>query len=114
MREFPFRDYGRSNVWYVNTGLYYWRSTMSSTIDDRIAVEPVAIRAWSENRTVYIELHDDRVISFPAHKFTRLASASQEQLAAVRIRAQGCALRWDDIDEDISVDGIVRGLFESD
>jgi hypothetical protein len=87
---------------------------MSSTIADQVSAEPVAIRAWSENRSIYIELHDDRVISFPAHKFTRLANASQEQLATVRIRAQGSALRWDDLDEDISVEGIVRGIFEAD
>ena len=87
---------------------------MSSTIANQVSAEPVAIRAWSENRCIFIELHDDRVISFPAHKFTRLANASQEQLSAVRIRAQGSALRWDDIDEDISVDGILRGFFQSD
>ena len=87
---------------------------MSTIVADSIVIEPVAIRAWSENRQIYIELHDDRVISFPAHKFSRLANASQEQLSAVRVRAEGSALRWDEVDEDISVFGIVQGIFEAD
>lgn len=86
---------------------------MSSMVIDRIKVEPVALRAWVENRTIFIELHDERVISFPDHKFNRLKSASDHDLSAVRVRAQGSALRWDAIDEDISVEGIVLGWFEA-
>lgn len=41
-------------------------------------------------------------------------TASDDDLNKVRIRAQGSALRWDDIDEDVSVAGIVEGLFEED
>ncbi len=87
---------------------------MSSTVRDCITVEPAAIRAWAENGHIFIELHDERVISFPSHKFTRLSTATPEQLAAVRVRAEGSALRWDEIDEDISIDGIMRGIFELD
>jgi len=87
---------------------------MSITAAEKIGVEPVAIKAWVENRTVFVALHDDRVFSFPDHKFSRLKAASDENLARVRIRAQGSALRWDEIDEDLSVEGIVLGIFEED
>lgn len=88
---------------------------MNSTVIERVLrVEPVAVDAWVENRVVHVTLYDDRVISFPAHKFSRLKAASDEALGRVRIRAQGSALRWDEIDEDISVEGIVQGLFEED
>ncbi len=87
---------------------------MSSIAIDRLAIEPVALRAWAADGHVFVELHDERVISFPAHKFTRLSGATPEQLSAVRVRAEGSALRWDEIDEDISVEGIVRGVFELD
>jgi hypothetical protein len=88
---------------------------MSTTIiERRLRVEPVAVNAWVENRIVHVSLYDDRVISFPAHKFTRLKAANDEALSKVRIRAQGSALRWDEIDEDVSVEGIVEGLFEED
>jgi hypothetical protein len=87
---------------------------MSSIEADRLVIEPAALRAWAENGRVFVELHDERVISFPAHKFSRLSTATPGQLAAVRVRAEGSALRWDEIDEDISVEGIVRGIFELD
>lgn len=87
---------------------------MSSIVANHVFTEPAALRAWAENGRVFIELHDEREISFPAHKFTRLAAATPKQLAAVRVRAEGSALRWDEIDEDISVEGIVRGIFELD
>lgn len=87
---------------------------MNSITADRISIEPIAIRSWAEEYHIFIELYDDRIISFPARKFTRLASASKEQLAAVRLRAEGTALRWDELDEDISVLGILQGIFEAD
>lgn len=37
-----------------------------------------------------------------------------EQLAAIRLRAEGSALRWDELDEDISISGLLQGVFEAD
>ncbi len=39
-------------------------------------------------------------------------SASDEQLKQVIVRLNGYALRWEEIDEDITVPGIVAGNFE--
>ncbi|HBA89195.1 MAG TPA: DUF2442 domain-containing protein [Geobacter sp.] len=74
-------------------------------------VEPAAIRAWAENRTVYVELTDGRIIGFPASRFPLLAQATDEQLKEVKIRLNGFALRWECLDEDITVPGIVAGNF---
>lgn len=71
-----------------------------------------AIRAWSENRRIYIELNDTRIVSFPAERFSRLKTASQEQLDTVTLRLGGTALRWEQIDEDLTVEGVVSGSFE--
>jgi hypothetical protein len=86
----------------------------SILLEQLVLVEPVAVRAWVENRQILIELHDDRIISFPARKFSRLKNASDDLLAKVRVRAQGSALRWDALDEDITVEGIMQGFFEED
>lgn len=83
-------------------------------LEHMVQVEPVAVKAWVKNRQVFIELHDDRTISFPARKFSRLKNAADDLLSQVRVRAQGSALRWDALDEDILVEGIVRGFFEED
>jgi len=86
---------------------------MSATITEKeISVEPAAIRAWAEGRRIFIELTDSRIISFPADRFKRLKSASDEQLKQVTVRLNGYALRWEEIDEDITVPGIVAGNFE--
>jgi hypothetical protein len=86
---------------------------MNTTINEaRISVEPAAVRAWVEGRTIYIELHDGRIIGFPADRFRRLAAASEAELSAVRIELNGYALRWEEIDEDLTVPGIVAGRFQ--
>jgi len=68
-----------------------------------------AVRAWASRRKVWIELEDGREIGFPADKFPRLAAAADDLLARVRIEARGTALRWEELDEDLSVDGILAG-----
>lgn len=74
--------------------------------------EPAAIRAWAEGRTIYIELTDGRLIGFPADRFRILSGASDEQLKEVDLRLDGYALRWETLDEDITVPGIVAGRFQ--
>jgi hypothetical protein len=77
-----------------------------------LVTESAAIRAWAEARVIHIELHDGRTIAFPADRFRRLAAASDEQLAEVEVEVNGFALRWENLDEDITVPGIVAGRFE--
>ena len=61
---------------------------------------------------VYLELSDGRIIGFPAARFKRLSEATDEQLAHVTLELDGYALRRDEIDEDITVPGIVAGRFQ--
>ena len=83
-------------------------------IADEVEVrqEPVACRAWTEQRTIFIELHDGRIIGFPASRFRRLREATNEELSEVKVEVNGFALRWENLDEDITVPGIVNGRFE--
>ena len=86
---------------------------MSTIIDETpVAVEPAAVRAWVDRRTVFVELHDGRIVGFPASRFRLLAAATDEQLAKVRVEVNGYALRWEELDEDITVPGIVAGRFQ--
>ncbi len=85
--------------------------TITST-EPSLATEPVAIRAWSEERMIYIELHDGRIVGFPADRFRILSKASDAELAQVTIELNGFALRWKSLDEDITVPGIVAGRFQ--
>ena len=82
------------------------------TIVENESVEPAAIKAWTENRTVFVELTDGRIIGFPADRFRILSTATEEQLKDVSIRLNGFALRWESLDEDITIPGIVAGNFQ--
>ncbi len=85
---------------------------MNTSSAEKETVEPAAVRAWAEKRTVYVELTDGRIIGFPADRFKLLAAASDEQLQEVTLRLNGFALRWENLDEDITVPGIVAGNFQ--
>ena len=74
--------------------------------------EPAAMRVWTEKRTIYIELTDGRIIGFPADRFKILKKASTKRLEEVSLRLNGFALRWEKLDEDITVPGIVAGNFQ--
>jgi hypothetical protein len=81
-------------------------------VDANLIAEPIALNVWSKGRSIFIELTDGRTISFPADRFKILAKASDEQLQEVQIRLNGYALRWENLDEDITVKGILAGNFQ--
>lgn len=84
----------------------------STTLNNITTTEPLAINAWVKERMVYIELTDFRIIGFPADRFKILSKAKDEELAEVKIRLNGYALRWDNLDEDLTVKGILEGNFQ--
>ena len=73
--------------------------------------ETVAVRCWVEARRVCLELADGRFVSFPAEKYPLLAKAPQNLLKKLKLRLNGLALRWEELDEDIWVDDAVSGRF---
>jgi hypothetical protein len=86
---------------------------MSTTsVEKEVEVEPAAIRVWTEGRMIFVELTDGRIIGFPASRFKTLKNATDEQLKEVAVRLNGYALRWESLDEDITVPGIVAGNFQ--
>ena len=75
-------------------------------------IEPTALRAWAQDRYIFLELTDGRIVGFPADRFSILRSATNEQLKHVSLRLNGYALRWESLDEDITVPGVVAGRFQ--
>ena len=74
--------------------------------------ESVAIRAWAEKRLIYLKLTDGRIFGFPADCFRILGQASEDQLKKVQVEVDGHALRWEELDEDLTVAGVVAGRFQ--
>ena len=80
-------------------------------METELTKETAAVRCWVEDRRVWLELADERLVSFPASKYPLLANAAQVQLEKVTLRVHGLALRWEELDEDIWVDDAVCGRF---
>ena len=60
--------------------------------------------------TITAELVDGRTISVPLAWSWRLSEATTEQRSEFEIIGSGTGIRWPDLDEDISVDGMLHGV----
>ncbi len=83
-----------------------------STSHSTPATDAKAVRVWVDRRTVWIALEDGRTVGVPADKFRLLRDATEESLANVKIEARGKALRWEDLDEDLTIEGILAGRWQ--
>jgi len=72
-------------------------------------LEVQATKAWIEGHTVCIQLADGREIRFPTAKNRRLHQAPAAKLANIELICDGTGLHWPDLDEDLSVQGILEG-----
>jgi Protein of unknown function (DUF2442) len=68
-----------------------------------------ATKVWVEGGWVCVRLADGREVRFPAEKNRRLRNASPEALARVELICDGTGIHWPDLDEDLSVAGIIEG-----
>ncbi len=56
-----------------------------------------------------VDLNDGRSLSVPLAWFPRLVHANQEERNNWRIIGRGEGIHWEDIDEDISIEGLLAG-----
>ncbi len=68
-----------------------------------------ALAACVKSDFVCLRLEDGREIGFPASKNRRLREATPAQLANIEIICKGTGLHWPDLDEDLSILGILEG-----
>jgi hypothetical protein len=59
--------------------------------------------------TLSVDLSDGRTISVPLSWFPRLFHASREERHNWRLIGKGQGIHWEDIDEDVSVEGLLAG-----
>lgn len=76
---------------------------MSTSIPD----EPRAVTVKTTNDRLVIDLEDGRTLSVPLSWFPRLTSATAEQLADHRLIGGGIGITWPELDEDLSVRGLL-------
>lgn len=71
--------------------------------------EHLALRVWFEEGFICVELTDGRQVKTPLAIYPRLANATPEQRARFEVSGSGYGIHWPEIDEDLSVRGIVLG-----
>ncbi len=59
--------------------------------------------------TLSVDLSDGRTISVPLEWFSRLVHATVEERNNWRLIGKGHGIHWEDIDEDIKVNGLLAG-----
>jgi hypothetical protein len=59
--------------------------------------------------TLTVELRDGRTLSVPLAWFPRLVHASPAERDNWRLIGKGHGIHWEDLDEDISIEGLLAG-----
>lgn len=59
--------------------------------------------------TLTAKLSDGRAISVPLAWYPRLVHATEEERANWRLIGRGKGIHWPDLDEDVSVEGLLAG-----
>lgn len=80
---------------------------------EKAATEPRAKAARYDRKTkrVLVELENGCTFAFPARMAEGLEHASDADLASVEILGRGYGLHWEALDVDLSIPGLLAGLF---
>jgi hypothetical protein len=70
---------------------------------------PNAIDVTVSEETLSVDLNDGRTVSVPLAWFPELIHAAPEERNNWRLIGKGQGIHWEDIDEDISVEGLLAG-----
>jgi Protein of unknown function (DUF2442) len=70
---------------------------------------PNAERITVSDDALTVELSDGRAVSVPLTWFPRLVHATTDERAHWRLIGRGQGIHWEDLDEDISVEGLLAG-----
>ena len=72
-----------------------------------IRIEPLAVDVAFVGDALHVRLADGREVSAPLEWFPRLRDATEAQRRHWRVIGGGVGLHWPDVDEDISVAGLL-------
>ena len=75
-----------------------------------LVAEPLAARLRFDADVMWVELADGRQLGVPLAYFPRLLRALPGARQKYTISGGGTGLHWDELDEDISVSGLLLGL----
>ncbi len=79
---------------------------MSSSLP---SVDPRAKEVTATDDELIVLLADGRRLAVPLVWFPRLLRATPEERANYELLGEGVGIHWPDVDEDLSVAGLLRG-----
>ena len=79
---------------------------MNTSAVRAVSVLATGIRFDAER--LHVQLSDGREISAPLEWFPSLRNATEQQREKWRLIGKGVGIHWEDLDEDISVEGLLR------
>ncbi len=74
-----------------------------------LTFEAQASTIWFDEANMWIALTDGRQLSVPLAYFPRLLRATPAQREQLELSGGGTGIHWEEIDEDISVQGLLLG-----
>jgi hypothetical protein len=74
-----------------------------------LEIEPLAVDVTVNETTLRVSLDDGRELAVPVEWFPRLRDASPADRANWRLIGIGEGIHWPELDEDISVLGLLAG-----
>jgi len=78
-----------------------------NTSASRLALSALAVSVGCDDEMLRVRLSDGREINVPIEWFPRLRDATPAQRQNWRLIGRGVGIHWEDIDEDISVEGLL-------
>jgi hypothetical protein len=63
-----------------------------------------------DNNMMWVTLVDGRKLGVPLAYFPRLLAATPQQRQQYEFSGNGTGIHWDELDEDISVQGLLMGV----
>lgn len=70
---------------------------------------PRAIGVSVSEDAFSVELADGRTLAVPVSWYPRLVHASEAERANWRLNGNGSGIHWPDIEEDVSIEGLLAG-----
>ena len=75
-----------------------------------IQTEAAATNVRVTNQALVVDLADGRTVSVPLQWYPRLAEATAAERRHWELIGPGIGIHWPAVDEDISIEGLLRGL----
>jgi hypothetical protein len=106
----------------TNSALPEWVKAELTRVDDALArgqleqssrLRAVSARYDARKKLVVIELENGSSFAFPPHLAHGLADARPADLAQIELSPLGSGLHWPRLDADLTVEGLLAGLFGS-